>query len=312
MDRLTKAELRASAEERGLNPEGTIDQLRARLSQYTRMKSKGRTTTPKLLEADNSALEKIWRWGARFDGREPEELLERLEDLYTGHCDPPADTLKCMAMIMKGPTHRSQKGDRASSTTFGGIRPILRYLGTLIRMYGKETVEKQLDQLFYDLKEDYQRYIHRGSVRTVADFFVLTNEHERPLAIQRERTASRKPRTTEAATIPAGYDLTNYCWRCGQRGHQRQNYRRLGKSFCSRCGTEDQASTKCLWRKPVGNDKAAGPVIAADSSLMVLFETDAKTFAALVDTEANRTYIRGDVARWCLSRETLSTPQLSR
>ncbi|KAG7198857.1 hypothetical protein KM043_015684 [Ampulex compressa] len=57
-------------------------------------------------------------------------------------------------------------------------RVLTERLETVMRRYGKMTDEKQLGQLFYNLEENYQRYIHRGYVRTVAKLLALSIRSE--------------------------------------------------------------------------------------------------------------------------------------
>ncbi|KAG7188243.1 hypothetical protein KM043_016106 [Ampulex compressa] len=96
-------ELRAIAEQQGLDPKGGVEQLQSRLSHHVRMERMERPSTLNLPEANPTAINKARRRGVHFDGRELKEFLESLEKLHIGYRVSPADALTCLEKMIRGP-----------------------------------------------------------------------------------------------------------------------------------------------------------------------------------------------------------------
>lgn len=137
---------------------------------------------------------------------------------------------------------------------------------TLMRRLGTMPERRQVDRIHLNLRPEYQHYIHRHEVTTISDIIRLADEYERLLAKEKSfkappainqtlmpETAYAKGRTYTDSRINAinvPYKRTECCWRCGQRGHSRQDCKNAPNLFCSWCGKKDTYSRECPCPKP--------------------------------------------------------------
>lgn len=160
-------------------------------------------------------------------------------------------------------------------------------LNTLIRRHGQLSNEEIIERAFENLRPEYKLYIRRK------DFSTITDLHERALEFEEIKAAnvsfvapphpsrSLFPETAfTTKNVKHTQDLTersfhgkpvhaklsnnfidqiaNYsrdqnCWRCGHRGHFRNNCGSKARLFCSFCGKTDILTRDCSCRK--GNSK---------------------------------------------------------
>lgn len=137
---------------------------------------------------------------------------------------------------------------------------------TLMRRLGTMSERRQVDRIHLNLRPEYQRYIRRHEVTTINDVIRLADDYERLLAKEKAfkappaasqalmpetaygRTRGGPENTVNAINTP--YNRGECCWRCGQRGHSRQECKNTAKLFCSWCGRKGVYSRECPCPKP--------------------------------------------------------------
>lgn len=118
---------------------------------------------------------------------------------------------------------------------------------------GKYTLEQQVNFAYRNLRPEYRRLIRRKDFTTLPELMKLAAELDKVAADEKEAAKPGKrpekkteqPRNSGLAEVRADYDRETCCWRCGQRGHRRQECRRASKLFCSYCGTTGRTTREC-------------------------------------------------------------------
>lgn len=117
--RMSKPELMTELDRFGLSTEGTIDELRRRMSTFVdanphtpqgAMESESVEPTPPAVarsahespETIVKGVNQIRKWGCHFDGRDPVAFLERVEELREAYQIPGANLLLGLPELMRG------------------------------------------------------------------------------------------------------------------------------------------------------------------------------------------------------------------
>ncbi|KAM0732974.1 hypothetical protein ACS0PU_001135 [Formica fusca] len=137
---LPKAQLIEEAVGRGVDTSGTLDDIRRRMSMYVVAHpnefgahgdepTTAAQTPPRTVPLPNTAnpappnssevLCQMRKWGCHFDGRDPFDFLERLEELKTGHRYPEAAMLLGLPELLKGDALRWCRNTRHRWQTWG-------------------------------------------------------------------------------------------------------------------------------------------------------------------------------------------------
>ena len=241
-------------------------------------------------------MDRVKRWGGHFDGgKGAEDFPEQLDDLQEGYEVTPEQILRCLPGILKGtalqwfrvekknlPTwdlfltafkrrflprrrqhdlekeiHQRLQGPAETAADFSDQLRLLMY------RHGNISEDNQLEWVYSNLRPEYRLFIHRRDFMTLPDLIDLATDHERA----RKEEAARAPAKPaddktrggqKLAAVGEGYRREECCWRCGQRGHYRQDCRRPAKLFCSRCGTTGVSSRDCQCPGPSGNANGTG------------------------------------------------------
>lgn len=237
-------------------------------------------------------MAQVRKWVCVFDGRDPIAFLERIAELKTGYRCSGEYMLCGLPELLKGDVllwYRNSSEDWASWGDFEKAfrnqfiprdyerqlrRDIVHRhqrcnelyaqyeisLLTMMRRMGGYTTTDKLLQLYENLDPDYKLYVRKETLTYLTDLRNQATEYEAVLRQQRERRRDRDvtPRPALAATF---YDRNICCWRCKQRGHNRQQCRRPTQIFCSQCGQDGVFTRDC--HPPAGNE----PRVEATSAI---------------------------------------------
>lgn len=155
---------------------------------------------------------------------------------------------------------------------------------TLLRRSGNTEPDTQLERIYENLRTEYKLYVRRRDFKSLSELVTLAEEFE---ALQVENSTCRSPPTpSEAYAAETAYNPSRWkkkppgktppissitapkepnrrpepkgnqyvredrCWRCGQRGHFRQQCQGPRKLFCSYCGKDGVFTRDCLCRRP--------------------------------------------------------------
>ena len=244
-----------------------------------------------------SVMDCVRKWGCHFDGtKDGRDFLERICELQEGYGITDDQLLRCLPELLKGQALLWHRSNRAGWTTWTDfeknfrlfyIPTISRYdleeeilqrkqkpgeragdyligIQTLIRRHGQLPRDRQLELIHRNLLPEYRQYIRRKDCPTITALLETAVEYESITTDKKNRTSAaettptqRAPRSTLAA-VTAGYDRETCCWRCGQRGHRRQECRQQARLFCSRCGQDGRLSRNCPCQPPAGNASRPG------------------------------------------------------
>lgn len=285
--RLRKTDLIHEAHQRGIDQEGTLDELRARIAAYLRneMSKSGEPSQPEPTCQTQPIIERIRRWGTHYDGgKGAEDFLDRLKDLHRGFKVKPEEVLPCLAEVFRGealqwywnrylewktweeflrafhknflPRNRlidleDNIRDRIQKPG-EKTRAYIRDLETMIRRHGSFNEEQKLERAYRNLRPELEKFIRKTEVETVDDLLERAEELEENIAEERHQQQTATTRgtpqnTNSAAEITSSYNRATCCWRCGQRGHQRLECRRTPRIFCSFCGTAGITTARWLY-----------------------------------------------------------------
>jgi len=149
---LNKEEAVQEAKNRGLDPTGTLDDLRARLSRHVtelaNMLPRGRTDSaanlappsgkppapqPPPLATDDGhshakCMNQIRKWGCHFDGRDPLSFLERVEELQLQYRYTDEVMLAGLPELLRGDAIAWYRNNRADLSTW---TEFTRYAGNI-------------------------------------------------------------------------------------------------------------------------------------------------------------------------------------
>lgn len=309
---LQKTQLMEDAVRRGVDTSGTLDDIRRRMSEYvdehpeefgaqgdehtTAAQTPPRTAPPTHAAhpapPDSSeVLCQMRKWGCHFDGRDPFDFLERLEELKAGHRYPEAAMLLGLPELLKGDALRWCRNTRHRWRTWGDFdrafraqflprryqaalrreaadrrqRPgekFKKYVAdilTLIRRAGGCTPEEEYERVYQNMRPELKRFMAYDDYGNVDDLQARATEHEE---IDEQCAAEQSPARsgTGKPTVAAAYNREECCWRCKQRGHTRADCRRPPRKFCSQCGKDGVLTRQC--HPPAGNDWRAGAATA--------------------------------------------------
>lgn len=169
--------------------------------------------------------------------------------------------------------------------------PVANYiteLQAMMRRHGTMSEAQMLSWLYRNLLPEFRRQVRRTDfndissfTKAVRDFETLNAEinqcklaesipkpreanrirpggMEKPSRIQisstpglRQEPVSTKVQKSNAGSVPRNSEML--CWRCGQKGHFRQQCRNQPKLFCSRCRREGIMTRDCQCS---GNDRS--------------------------------------------------------
>lgn len=233
---LNKEELQAEAKKFGLCPNGTVDELRARLSTFIKegkpepsaCASKINSTS----DPESDLLNKVRKWNCHFDGgRDAVSFLERLEELRDSYGITPDRLLRALPEVFRGkallwyrnnkalwtswddfmesfrlfylpPRYKLKIEDEIRNRTQGDRETVREYvtaIQTLIRRHGNMPAEQQLERIYSNLRPSYRHYIRRVDFKNLPELLVLGEEYEN---VCREEETFRPPPTPSQSFMP--------------------------------------------------------------------------------------------------------------
>lgn len=326
---LHKTQLMEDAVRRGVDTSGTLDDIRRRMSEYVEEHPEefgaqgdepttAANTPPRTVPPTHTAtpapptssevLCQMRKWGCHFDGRDPFDFLERLEELKAGHRYPETSMLLGLPELLRGDALRWCRNTRHRWQTWGDFERAFRaqflprryqavlrretadrrqqpgekfkkYVAdilTLMRRAGGFTPEEEYERVYQNMRPEIKRLITYDEAGVVDDLQARATELEE---IDEQCAAEQTHRRPEASKsiVAAAYNREECCWRCKQRGHTRFNCKRPPRKFCSRCGKDGVLTQQC--HPPAGNDERAGATTSA-----------ARTPSPASDSRRGRTY----------------------
>ena len=240
-------------------------------------------------------MSQMRKWGVQFDGKDPWGFLERVEELRAGYGFLDHHILLGLPELLKGdallwcrnsrdawsnwsdflddfkvtylpPRYRSHLIREIRDRVQKPDEPYLRYATavlSLMRRAGNFSTDDRIDQLYDNMRPEYQLQIRRDDIYSTSELFQRAAEFERIQERCRAlRSAQAKSRETTVAA--ATYDRAECCWRCKQRGHTRFDCRRPPRKFCSQCGKDGVMTRDC--HPPAGNETRTGETPAVPRS----------------------------------------------
>lgn len=224
--------------------------------------------------------EMIRKWNVHYDGKtDPIMFRERLTELQTSYGITGDRLLTALPELLRGNAilwYRNNKDCLTTWDTFIAefekyFIPDKRYhyeeqirqrmhrpgetgqdyiteLQTLMRRHGGYSPEEQLYRLYKNLRPEYRQRIRRQDCPTVNALLEEIRELEE---LQKELKASsrRNQETVPQKHVPSSHavvvDVQQACWRCGEKGHFRNNCKNAPQIFCSRCGKRGVLSRNC-------------------------------------------------------------------
>lgn len=242
-----------------------------------------------LLNTDpTKSINQIRKWGVSFNGRDPINFLERVEELRHAYGYDTNQLFASLPELLRGDVLLWYRNNRTQWLCWQDFlndfhdqfvpyryqnqlerqirerlqrqtEPFTKYaadLQTLMRRFGNLSRQEQLDRLYDNMHPDYKLYVRRQDIQSIARLRQQAIEFE---TIRAEQTL-RVHRTVDAASEPtrniaAVYNRTDCCWRCKQRGHTRFACPNVPKKFCSQCGKDGRLTRDC---HPSGNAVPAG------------------------------------------------------
>ncbi|XP_044594034.1 trichohyalin-like [Cotesia glomerata] len=299
------------AEQDLLNEQRRIRELRAELDRLQQNQSNNSTTVRTSQEVN--IKDQVRKWNVQFDGeKDLLTFLERVEELSDSYQVTKDQLLECIPVLLKDNALLWYRNNKANWRTWNefadqlkkfylptdihtrweeeikhrtqgekeSARDYITVLQTMMRRYGKMSEYNQIDRLYFNLRPEYQRYIRRSEIHSVANLLSLASDYERiaileknykppppqpqysllPPKVYKEKEKEKekdKKKKEEVTSINQPYVPEEVCWRCGERGHIRPNCTNPWKKFCSRCGKEGVYSRDCTCPKS-GNFKGVG------------------------------------------------------
>lgn len=300
---LRKEELQTELQKFELPTDGTVEELRHRLSEFVRQATRPAAANSEeappaaegfwyplaALRTPTHVCETVRKWNLSFDGKtDPVAFLERLEELRTSYKITDEQMLIAIPELLKATALLWCRNSRSTWETWDAFledfrafylptdfhlaleeqisrrtqrtgeagREYVIDLQTLIRRHGGISPAQELYRIYNNLLPEYRQYIRRRDCPNIRDLVREIDEYEK---LQKEV----KPRTVKLAAVkgPAAtlrppnttYDRKEACWRCGDKGHFRQQCKQPPKLFCSHCGTQGILSRDCRCQRPAGN-----------------------------------------------------------
>lgn len=245
------------------------------------------------LRTPTHVCETVRKWNLSFDGKtDPVAFLERLEELRTSYKLADEQLLIAIPELLKATALLWYRNNRQAWNTWDQFledfrafylpadyvlgleeqisrrvqrtgetgREYIIDLQTLIRRHGGMSPAQELYRVYTNLLPDYRQYIRRRDCNTIQDLVREIEEYEKLQKELRNRHATNIAAVSSikkpvVAPLPSNtaYDRKGTCWRCGGKGHFRQNCRLPPKLFCSHCGKEGTLTRDCSCQKQAGN-----------------------------------------------------------
>lgn len=183
------------------------------------------------------------------------------------------------------------------------------------------TEEDKLDRIYKNMLPEYKLYFRRKEASSVEELIELGIEYEDKIDEQRKQShnkssspPSKKPEQPKSFSLLNNYDRNECCWRCGQRGHRRQNCRNRSILFCSYCGKTNTKSVDCPCSKPTRtaptgkrpnqpeNSIPTANIATNDSRPYTDVFIKGRKFRALIDCGANTSFIGRNALEWVISQ----------
>ncbi|KAK4883003.1 hypothetical protein RN001_006322 [Aquatica leii] len=229
-------------------------------------------TAPAVVSATAQLCDSVRKWGIKFDGKtDPISFLERVEELQKCYSIPGATLLQALPELFKDDTllwYRNNKqqwsnwDDFVSNFKLHFVGPRYRYhleeavrsrvqkdgenagdymnaLRTLMRRHGQMSSEAQLERIYENLRSPYKLYIRRKDFTNLSELEMLARDFEAIPSQEPQRPPAVRPEQPRSA------NQTEICWRCGRRGHFKNQCRGRFRLFCSRCGKDGVYSRDC-------------------------------------------------------------------
>lgn len=189
---------------------------------------------------------------------------------------------------------------------------------TKMRRVKDMTEQKKLDRIYTNMLPEYKLYIRRREFRTLDELLELGDEyegkvneqknHSRKLSSQQQYFA-KKPDQPKNYNLLNNYNRNQCCWRCGNRGHRRNECKNRPLLFCSYCGKPSIKTIDCKCSRPkysTNDFKIPNASQVTINSSIALNDIrphieviiKGRTFKALIDSGANSSFIGKRALDW--------------
>ena len=290
---LRKAVLIQVAERYGIDATGNLDEIRQRVTAYCRANAvmgpptitissdtanPADATTPtntgiSFNAVEATAMEKIRRWGTRYDGGPgAAEFLQRLGDLQHSYKVNPNQIVECLSEILKGRalgwyrlrrtewqswndfvtdfrafflaaededeleetiTRRVQRPQETATDFILDLLP-------LMQQYGKYTLEQQVNRAYRNLRPEYRRYIKRTEFTTLPELMKLAAAQDKVTAEEKEAAGTGRKETAKPERRP---ERKVEATRSSGLAEVQADYDRA--TCCWRCGQRGHRRPEC-------------------------------------------------------------------
>lgn len=226
-------------DERGLDMNGTVEQLRERLYEF--MKAGTSDAMPdetssqpekKMALSQIEIIDRVRKWNVTFDGgKDVFGFLERIDEMVDSYGVPKDRLLPALPLLLRGKAlqwYRNNLEDWASWREFvenfknyflpprfhlkledeirnrtqgqeESIREFVAAIQTLMRRFGEISPNHKLERIYQNLKPDYKLFIHRADFRTLTELMKLGEEYE---VIRLEQVSFKPPPNPSQSCMP--------------------------------------------------------------------------------------------------------------